>query len=117
MRTHVSDRRGLPGRTGSSHRRRRAYLTRSRTPDKPAANLPGDAELATREGTRPGDCITRPAIPWSFGLEQTKHPLRAVRRPRRDDPPVSLAQRLRRTHAQIVHPSRRSNLHAAGTGV
>jgi hypothetical protein len=42
------------------------------------------------------------AVPRSFRLEQSQCPLRAVRRPHRDDPPVSFAQCLRRTHTQIL---------------
>ena len=56
----------------------------------------GNAELATSEGPGPGDGLTGPAVRRSFGLEQSQHPLRAVRRPPRDDPTVGFAQRLRR---------------------
>ena len=49
------------------------------------------------------------AIPGSFRLEQLQHPLRTVRRPYRDDPPVSFAQCLRRTHTpRFFHAFRRS---------
>jgi hypothetical protein len=62
--------------------------------DETAAGL-SDAKLATGKGPKPGDGITGAAIPRSFRLEQSQHPLRAVRRPHRDDPPISFAQRLR----------------------
>ncbi len=42
------------------------------------------------------------AIRRSLRLEQSQHPLRSVRRPHRDYPPVNFAQRLRRTHTQIL---------------
>ena len=69
--------------------------------DETAAGLL-DAELATSKGPQPGDGITGAVILWSFCLEQSQHPLRTVRRPHGDDPPVSFAQCLRRTHTQIL---------------
>ncbi|MBV8919547.1 MAG: hypothetical protein JOZ76_15885 [Bradyrhizobium sp.] len=66
--------------------------------DKTAADLVDDAKLTTCERPGPGDGIPRAAIIGSCGLEQSQHPLRAVSSPRRDDPPIGFAQRLRRTH-------------------
>jgi hypothetical protein len=62
----------------------------------------GDVTLAASEGPAPGDRITRAAVARSFRLEQSQHPFRAIRRPRRDDPPVGLTQRLRRAHDGIL---------------
>ena len=70
--------------------------------DETAADLLGDVKLATSKRTCPIDGITGAAIPRGFRLEQSQHTLRTVRRPHRDNPPVSLAQRLRRTHTQIL---------------
>jgi hypothetical protein len=95
---------GLAGRSGGGHRCGSAHLARSRTGDEPAADLRCDVKLATSERACPGDRITRAAVPRSFCLEEPEHPLRAVCRPRRDDPPVSFAQRLRGTHTQILPP-------------
>ena len=62
-----------------------------------------DAKLATSKA-RNRAMASGAAIPRSFRLEQSQHPLRAVRRPHRHDPPVSFAQCLRRTHTQILAP-------------
>jgi hypothetical protein len=88
--------RGLAGRSGSGYRVGSHHLARSGSAKETAPNLPCDAELATGKGACACDRITGAAIPWSFGLEQTQHPLRTIRCPRRDDPPVSFAQRLGR---------------------
>jgi hypothetical protein len=82
---------GLPGRSGGGYRRGCAHLTSGGMSDETAAGL-SNAKLATSKGPQPCDGITRAAIPRSFRLEQSQHPLRAVRRPHRDEPPVSFAQ-------------------------
>jgi hypothetical protein len=94
---HMRDACRLPGRSGGGHRCGTAHLTSGGMSDETAAGL-SDAKLATSKRPQPGDGITGTAIPRRFRLEQSQHPLRAVRRPPRDDPPVSFAQRLRRTH-------------------
>ena len=109
VRAHVGDACGLPSRSGGGHRRGSAHLTSGGMSDKPAAGLT-DAELAIREGPQPGDGISRTAIPRSLRLEQSQHPLRAVRRPHRDDPAVSFAQCLRRTHTRILPRVQRSGM-------
>jgi hypothetical protein len=98
VRSHVGDGRGLPRGSGGSGGGRRLHVTSGATTDESPADLPGDVELATREGSRPGDRNPGPGVVWSFRLEQPEHPLGAVRRPRRHDPPVAFAQRLRRAH-------------------
>lgn len=72
---------------------------------EPTTDLLGHSELTTSEGPRPGHGIAGTVISRSFRFEQTQHPLRAVGGPRRDDPPISFAQRLRRTHAPILPAS------------
>ena len=57
-----------------------------------APDLSRDVELAAGKGACSRDGVTRAAVPGSVRLEQGQHVLRAVRRPRRDDPPVSFAQ-------------------------
>ena len=47
-------------------------------------------------------CVRRASILWCLRLEHPQHPLGAVCCPRRDDPPVALAECLRRTHGNIV---------------
>ena len=79
---------GLPGCSGGGHRCWSAHVTSGGVSDETAAGL-CDAKLAARKGPEPGDGITGAAIPRSFRLERSQHPLRAVRRPNRDDPPVS----------------------------
>jgi hypothetical protein len=60
-----------------------------------------DVKLAACESPRPGNQITRTAIPWSGRFEDRQHAFGAVRRPRCDGPPVAFAECLRRTHTQI----------------
>jgi hypothetical protein len=102
MRAHMRDACGLPRGSGGGRCCGSLHVTGGASSDKSAADLFGDAQLATSEGPRPGDRLTRAAIPRSFRFEQSQHPLRAVRPPHRDGPPVSFAQRLRRTHTQIL---------------
>ena len=61
-----------------------------------------DRKLAVGESARPGDQITGSAITGSFGLEEPEYMLCAVRRPRRDDPPIGFAECLRGTHPGIL---------------
>jgi hypothetical protein len=91
-----------PGGPGGSHRCGSAHVTSGSAADETPTDLPGDAQLATGKRACPGDGVAGAAVPRSFGLEQSEHSLRAIRRPHRDDPPVGFAQRLRRPHAQIV---------------
>jgi hypothetical protein len=104
VRAHVRDACGLPGRSG---RRcgRRTDVTSCAIGEEAAADLRCDAKFAAGKRAGPGDGVAGAAIARSFKLEQSQHPLSAVRRPARDDPPVSFAQRLWRTHGQIVPPA------------
>lgn len=92
---------GLPRRPGRRSRGT-AHAPRGAPTNEAAADLLGDVELAARKRSRPGDGITRPTVLWSASLEQSKHPLRAVRRPCCHEPSLSSAQRLRRTHAKTL---------------
>jgi len=85
----MRDGRGLASRSGGGHRCGSAHLTSGDTTDKTPTDLLRDAKLAPSKGPRLGDGVTSAAIPGSFCLEQSQHPLRAVRRPHRHDPPVS----------------------------
>src|SRR5262245_37628239 len=105
VRTHMGNARGLPRGSRGGRRCRRLDVAGGATSDEPAADPYGDAKFATSESPCPDDRVTRAAIAWSFGLEQPQDPLRTVRRPHRDDPPIGFAQRLRRNHA---HQTRRS---------
>lgn len=102
VRAHVRDGGGLPGRSCGGNRCRRADIAGSGTADETAADLPRNAKLATGKGACSGDRITGAGIPRSFRLEQSQHPLSAVRRPPSDDPPLGFAQRLWRTHSRIL---------------
>jgi hypothetical protein len=102
VRTHVGDGRGLPRGSGGRGSGGSVHLTSGAATDEPPADLFGDMELATSERPRPGDCVPGAAVLWSFRLEQAQHALSAVRRPRRDHPPVAFAQRLRRAHGNIL---------------
>ena len=105
----MGDARGLPGRSGGGHRCGSGHLTGGGMSDETAARF-CDGKLATSNGPCLGDGITCAAIPWSLRLEQSQHPLRAVGRPHRDDPPVSLAQCLRRTHTQILSSTKATRI-------
>jgi hypothetical protein len=100
--SHMGDGRGLSRGPGGRDSGGSLHVTSGAATDEAPADLLGDIELATGERSRPRDCVPGAAIPWSFRLEQPQHPLRAVRRPRRDDPPVAFAQRLRRAHGSIL---------------
>jgi DNA invertase Pin-like site-specific DNA recombinase len=102
VRAHMGNACGLPCGSGGGRCRGNLHVTSSATTGKSAADLFGDAKLATSEGPRPGDRVTRAAVLRSFGLEQPQHPLCAIRCPHRDDPSVDFAQRLRRTHTCIL---------------
>ena len=102
VRSHVGDGRGLPRASGGSGGGRSLHVTSGAAADESSADLAGDIELATRKGSRPSDCIPGAGVVWSFRLEQPQHPLGAGRGPRRDDPPVAFAQRLRRAHSEIL---------------
>ena len=101
VRAHMRDGCSLSGRSGgrccSS-----ADLTSHAPIPETATDLFRDAKLAVSEGPRPGDRLSGTGIPRGFRLEQSQHPLRAVRRPPGDDAPVRFAQCLRRTHTQIL---------------
>jgi hypothetical protein len=102
VRAHMGNRRRLPGGSGGCRRGRSPHVTSGAATDEPPADLLHDIKLPTSEGARPANRLPGAAILWSFRLEHPQHPLSAVRRPRRDDPPVALAQRLRRTHGNIL---------------
>jgi hypothetical protein len=95
MRAHVRDRCGLPGSPGGSSRCRGAHLTRGGSAGEPAPDLFCDVKLAMAERPRSRDGIARPGIAWSFRLEQSEHPFRAISSPHSNDPPFGFAERLR----------------------
>ena len=101
VRTHVRNGHRLAGSLGGGHRGGGRHVTGSAT-GKSAADLIGDVNLPASERPRPGDQVTGAVISRSFSLKQCQHPLRAVRRPRSDDPPINFAQSLRRTHAKSL---------------
>jgi hypothetical protein len=98
---HMSDGCGL-SRRSSGRQRVSAHLTSGASNSEAPTDPLGDAEFATSKRPCSGDRMTRASVLWSFRLEQSQHALRTIRRPCRDDPPVRLAQRLRRTHADIL---------------
>jgi hypothetical protein len=95
MRTHVRDCCGLSCRSGGSGCCRGARLTCGGAAHEPAADLFSDLNLATPEGPCSRDGLAWAGIAWSFRLEQSKHSLRAVSRPRSNDSSFGFAQRLR----------------------
>ena len=101
MSPHVRDGRRLAGSLGGGHRGGSRHGTGSAT-DKAAADPVSDVQLPASERPRPGDQGTGAAISRSVSLKHYQHPLRAVRRPRGDDPPITVAQSLRRTHTQSL---------------
>jgi hypothetical protein len=98
VRAHVGNGRGLPRGSGGCRSGGRPHVTSGAATTEPSADLLGDIKLATSKGSRPLDCVPRAPILWSCRLEQAEHPPSAVRRPRRDDPPIAFAQRLPRAH-------------------
>jgi hypothetical protein len=96
------DGRGLSGRSGGGRCRGSADLASGAAILKTAADLFCDAKLAAGKGSRAGDRVSGAAIRRGFCLEQSQHPLRAVRRPSRHDPSIGFAERLRRSHTRIV---------------
>jgi hypothetical protein len=90
----MRDGRGLSDSARSRRRCVSAHFTRGRLANETAADLLCDAELAMSKGAGPGDRIAGATVSGSFCLEQSEHSFRAVRGPRRDDPPVGFAQRL-----------------------
>ena len=87
--------RGLPCGSGGGRCCGSPHVTSSAATDEPPADFVGDGKLATSEGSCPGDGVPGAPIARRFRLEQSEHPLCAIRRPRCDDPPIGLAQRLR----------------------
>ena len=102
VRGHMSDACSLPRGFRRCHRRGAAHLTSGGIPNETAADLVGYAKLTTSKGPGPSDGITGAGIPGSLRLEQSQHPLRAIRRPHRNNSSVSPAQRLRRAHTHIL---------------
>jgi hypothetical protein len=98
MGAHMRDGSGLSGRSSGRRRCGSLYLARWDATGEAAADSLCDVKLATCESPRPGDQITRTAIAWSSRLEDLQYVLCAVRRPRRDGPPVGFAQCLRGAH-------------------
>jgi hypothetical protein len=86
---------------GGRHSGGSANVAGSTVSDETTPDLAGGVELAARICPSTGDAVPRAAISRSFRLEHCQHTLCAVRRPSRNDPPVYLAQRLRRIHNTI----------------
>jgi hypothetical protein len=102
VRAHMRNGCGLSRRSRSGHRCGTTHLTSRATTDETATNFPRDVKFTTGKRPCPGDGITGTAIPRSFGVEESQHALRTVSSPHRNDPPVSLTQRLRRTHPRSL---------------
>jgi hypothetical protein len=60
------------------------YVTGSPATDESTAYLVGGVQLSLGERPGPGDGSARSVILWSFCLEQTQNPVRAVGGPRGD---------------------------------
>jgi hypothetical protein len=106
MRSHVWNGRGLPRRLGRRHGRRRPHVSRGGAAIETAPDLLRDLQLTAREGARASDCDTRTIVIRGRRLEQPQDALGAVRRPCRNDPSVSQAQRLRRSHSMNMPAAR-----------
>lgn len=100
VRSHMRDRCSLRCCSGGRRCSTRD-IPSSGTSDEAATNLLGGRELTTRKRTRPRDRITRTLVFRCFRLEQSQHSIRTIRRPRGDDPSISFAQRLRRSHGTL----------------
>jgi hypothetical protein len=102
VRTHMGNARGLSGGSGGGRGCGSRQVTSFAASDKSAADLFSHTTPAISESSRPSDCVTGAAILGSFRLEQSQHPLCTIRCPRRDDPPIGVAEGLRRTHSDIL---------------
>lgn len=100
--THVSGGRGLPGRSCDRHRRRRELLAGWDSAYEAAAYLTGDVSFAVGELPCSGDQGVRASIPWCFLFEDFQHVFCAVRRPRRDGPPVRFGEGLWGAHTPCL---------------
>jgi hypothetical protein len=98
VRSHMGNSRGLPRGSGGGRCCGSPHVTSSAATDEPPAELVGDGKLATSEGSCPGDGVPGAPIARCLRLEQRQHAFCAGRCPRRDDPSVAFAQRLRRAH-------------------
>lgn len=105
VRSDVRNGCGLPCCSCRGDGRERPHVTSGTTTPEPTPDLVGNLQLTTRESPRASDCVTRTAVLWSLRLKQPEHGLGAVRRPHRNDPTVSQAQRLRRSHPPNMSPN------------
>jgi hypothetical protein len=86
---------GLSGRPSGRCRCRGLHFTRWDAINEAAADSLCDVKLAARENPRPGGSDHEGGYPWSRRLKNLQHVLCAIRRPRRDGPPVGFAECLR----------------------
>jgi hypothetical protein len=117
VRAHVWNGSGLARCARGSRGCKGSDLTRGAPGNESVSYSLGHAKLTTGEGAGSRDRVAGAAIARSFRLKQAQHPLRAVRSPRCDDPPVGFAQRLCRLHGVIIAGARErprtSNRHGA----
>jgi hypothetical protein len=106
----------LPGHPRGGHCHRSADVTGGTTAHKAAADLFGDVKLAPGKSARPGNRVTRTAVPGGLGLKQRQHPLRTVGRPRGHDSPLVFAQGLGRIHTLKCHVSVATQTTGGSTG-
>jgi hypothetical protein len=95
---HMRGRCGLTGRPSGRGRCRNLQLARWNTADEAATDALCDVKFTACESPRPVDQISRAAVPWRCRLEDSQYVLCAIRRPRRDSPPVGFAERLWGAH-------------------
>ena len=109
VRAHVGNGCGLPGCFRGSRRWRSGSLACGGASGEATPDFSCDIELAAGKGLRSSDGIAGTRITRSFRFEQPQNALCAVRRPPGDDPPVGLAQCLRRAYPLILPgtPNRR----------
>jgi hypothetical protein len=104
MGPHMSNGRCLAGRVGGRHRRGPAHFASGTAALEPMPDLRGDIEFAAGESSGPSDGFAGTAVPRSFGLEQPQGALGTHGCPGSHDPPVSFAERLRRSHGPMFSP-------------
>ena len=101
-RAHMRHGSALPGGSRGSRCSLSACLACCLAALETPSDLAGDVKFAP--GKRPGPCdgVSGTAVIRGLGFEDSEHSLRAVRCPGGDDPTFSLAERLRRRHAQSL---------------
>jgi hypothetical protein len=111
VRAHVADGYSLTCGSGGRDGYGGVHLADRYASNEPTANLRGGVQLSS--GVRPsaGDASTRAFVGRGFGLKPPEDALCAIGGPYGDKTPVSLAERLRRSHPQRAYVTDQPSCH------